>query len=349
MTAQVVALLVASAGTIPFILREYSLARHESVLGAVRLNLVASFGVGVLVATVSAIAVPKMSLILLLLAAAVTLERVSEARIGISIADGRVITPSLAVAIRAAFLIAFFSLTIGFELLAPLAAYSCGRLVAACFSTIPLISVRLPKATHAEKLRNLIPRLWPFALNNSMITLRSLDTTLVTAIAGATTGGLYAAASKVLAPLTIAAGAVASALMPRVATMAYGHARRMAMMILFGAVASSLVTVPVSLLFAGPMIELVLGERYLGAAGALTWILISVPAIVAGPLLGTILQGMRRERYISFNALFHVPIALIAVSIAAASGGATAAGATFAICSVLRVSTLLFALPRPRK
>lgn len=339
---QATLLAVFSLGITPFILREYSRGNMANVCAALRLNITSSAIAGSLAAIVPLIFLrdPLFVCSVISLAIAIALDKNIESQLGISIARGSKVIPSLSVLIRA--LVSFLSfLLFSFLGVDPILSFCVGRLLGSICGLIQvLMTTRRPYSADQVGQFQVIGVLWPLAMSNSIASLRSLDTVIVSGVSGLSTAGLYSAASKSLAPVTIVAGALSSVLMPRSTIMSSANARALIWRISKWALGLTLLLVPMTF-FSSPALEFVFGADYTNAAGAFSWILVSLPAASVAPMIATILQAQGLDRYVVVNSAVFTPLALMAAGAGAIAFGATGAGASFAVLTWLRSVGLL--------
>ncbi|SDT34083.1 hypothetical protein SAMN04489834_3491 [Microterricola viridarii] len=222
---------IASLGITTLILCEYSRENYAAVRAALKLSISSSVVGGVLAATLPLLVIgdhPMKTLTAVLLAFVVSVDKNVEAQVGISIACGISRTPGTSILLRAVAALAIFLGLVPTDT-NPVLAFSIGKAAAAMIGLVHFLDVTfVPQTGSRVSQIELMRVLWPLAANNSLAALRSLDTVIVTAVSGATAAGLYAAASKSLAPFGFAASALSAVLMPTSAVMSGPEARRRA-------------------------------------------------------------------------------------------------------------------------
>lgn len=162
-----------------------------------------------------------------------------------------------------------------------------------------------------------------------------LDVTVVLAIAGAVEAGLFAVATKLTAPLSIAATAVVAVLLPELSSSSSRALPRPGRK---GIVALVMTLLGLALVFltASYWVPLIFGEEYRGAVWPVRFYVLNVVVILGTRALVTMLQAWNDERAASFLVAAQVATALIGIAV-----GAHFAGAFGASIAVLATNVLL--------
>lgn len=162
--------------------------------------------------------------------------------------------------------------------------------------------------------------------------MQRVDTTVVTLLAGAFEGGLFAVPSRLLAPLTLLPSAFAASLLPHLSAAsskreALGQVFRWGSAILVALASAVLIIWPA----ADVLIETTIGPDYLAAIPALGWYLVAalITAVVI-PIIVT-LQALHDERAGARVALETAIVSLCGVALGAQFEGARLAALGYAV------------------
>ena len=281
-------------------------------------------------------------LIYIPLCVALAVERNADVRLGVALADGdaRINTVNL-VGRRTLSLVMFFVFFNVFDF-EPVLAFGLAATVAAIISTAGAhrytkqnVAVTSVTATARETLS----AAWPFYVNSFATQLRNLDSTLVTAVTGATQGGLYSAAARLTGPLRILPTSLAAVLLPS-ASRVKGRAGRRSGLIMTAKVVAGMALFYGVLAVLVPLgLPLVLGQAYGEAVTAVQIVLGGLVFAAAASLLSSSLQGWGDARYVGLLAAVTSITCLGVVSLGAAWAGATGAAwglaASFAVQAIL--------------
>jgi O-antigen/teichoic acid export membrane protein len=104
------------------------------------------------------------------------------------------------------------------------------------------------------------------SVSNSIGSLRALDIVVVGFVAGPLVTGLYSAASRIVAPATVVAGAASSVLMPGSAVMSAPAARKLIRRILAIALIAGISIIPLALV-SEAMMGIIFGHDYASGGG----------------------------------------------------------------------------------
>jgi len=330
---------VLALGLPVFALRSAVLKQTEATGFALMLNLatsaiaaIAGFIVAIFWTTVTPI-------IIALLAASAAIEKNAEVRIGLGAEFGKakLVTGVLTVRGVLALVLVVIGRALGFS---ALYAYTIGRFIVFGASALALaywvrgwpMVLRKPNDGSLEVLSGL-------ATQSGISALRALDVTLVGAVAGAIGAGLYSGVQKFVTPVmflmnslrVVALGPIARGDAKRAVKTANGTVAVVAIAtILLGIVA----------IWARPLVVLILGESFAGAANAFRWMLTSMPAFGACYLLVTILQDKGFASWTAWSTAINVAMTLAGIAFGGLLGGATGAMAAWAITAWIWFTSL---------
>jgi O-antigen/teichoic acid export membrane protein len=337
----------ADLGLSPLIVRSTAKGSWEVVGRAVTLGgrvsivlfLVGSLAIWLLTATIQG----EELLYLLPLAAWSAAEKNTDLRLSVAIGEGRNQTVSRSLAIRrlsALFLFLGFS-TAG---MAAIPALTVGLTIS---SGLGLLHARRQQdltawGDHsALEATSLLRQARPFWINSTAVQSRNLEVQIVSAATSSADAGLYAACARLIAPVQLFAGTLAQTSLRHysIRNEKQSFMQRNSLNL----VGMSLVAVTCATLAsaASPVIDLVLGAPYAGAAPVLRWMCLGTAALAASSLIASALQANHREHVVATIALFAAVVNLVAIGGAAALGGLAAAAAAGAFTSVLQTLVLV--------
>ncbi len=165
-----------------------------------------------------------------------------------------------------------------------------------------------------------------------------LDVTIVWAVSNSHEAGLFAVATKLTAPLSVAATAVVAVLLPYLASSTSRTLPRTGRKGVIALIAF-LVGLTVVFVTANIWVPLVFGNQYLGAVWPVRFYVLNVSLILVTRALLTVLQAWNDERMGAFLVLGQVCLALVGLAIGGMLGNAIGASvavlATNAILAVL--------------
>ncbi|THG30775.1 lipopolysaccharide biosynthesis protein [Naasia lichenicola] len=272
------------------------------------------------------------SLALALLAISVAVEKNVETALAVPIADDIGVMPATSIVLRrASALVAFLALQVtGLD---GLTSYAVSALIGNLVGQIQ-IQIWLSKHVRASNdirfshLVSVAQKGAPFLLSNVAGQARTLDTVFLGLFSTSFQAGLYAAATRLTAPLMLVPGTLTTILMPHAAKSSSAAARTTARNIILAYLAC-LLPLGIVGIFAEPLIVLVLTDRFAGAALPFTVALLSVPFVALSPALGAILQGQGHERLVAINGV--VSACVLLVALVAGSIGLGATGVALAV------------------
>lgn len=171
--------------------------------------------------------------------------------------------------------------------------------------------------------------------------LMLVDVSLVLAAAGSYEAGLYAAATRIVAPLNVVATSVTAVILPHASSETRRRFRLslspklgLAVMLMAGGLALVLVTAPY-------WVPVVLGEIYAEAVWVVRLCLLNVVAVLISRTLVAVIQGWNNEKFAALALVSQVVLALLLVALLAGSGGALAAAAGILAANTLLVIVLI--------
>lgn len=188
------------------------------------------------------------------------------------------------------------------------------------------------------KFREILRQSWPYWLNSLGTQARNFDTLLVSAVAGPSQAGFYAATSRVTGPLRILSTSMAAVLLP--ASAAKNPAQITSLLRLVGVMALCCTFLYGGLILIVPQaINFFLGESYRGAILPLQIVLGGLVFAAVASLLNSILQGLGLQLFVAKSAVFTTALCLVLVIFgglsAAAVGAAIGLSVSFITQSVV--------------
>ncbi|WP_435526865.1 lipopolysaccharide biosynthesis protein [Microbacterium aurantiacum] len=274
-----------------------------------------------------------------LIAIGAVMDKATETRLSIFIADRKALIPALALISRRA--VSFFAV------LTLLSTDVQGRLewFAGCFAlgaATGLLTTVMPLrvATVRHMDRRLLRELAPFAIANATAQGRSLDIPIVTLLAGPASGGIYSAAYRLAGPILLVATSVSSVILPESARGSREGARKGLVVLLACTAVAGLASAICGMLCA-PIVVWVLGAEYADAAEVLVFMLPAIVMVGATSVLGSVLQGRGRASFVSKNGLVFLLVYLCLLLVGVWMWGAIGAGVALLVSYVFKVSAML--------
>jgi O-antigen/teichoic acid export membrane protein len=333
--------LVAGMNTPTFVTREIALGEFANAITSIRLNAIV-MAVAMMLALASSLILTDKPLLLLAVAGnavAVWSERVTENRLAVAYGEKRIKPPVTTLVIRSLVPLALY-LSLAMLGLEALIAFAVARVVAGLVSQLlGAFMISLPRVNVSTPARVLLRAQAPLATSVSMGALRTLDSVLVIAVAGAAVSGIYSAVSRVVSPFGMVAVAAAPVLVPRAAHATSVRVSRILDGLLLAGLALSAMTV-VLLPIRESLVVFVLGPEFAGGGAVLLFVLLRVGPYAAAPLLATALQAKGFDHLTALNDIATSVLALVTVAVGAILGGATGAAAGFAVVSLLGMVAL---------
>lgn len=280
-------------------------------------------------------------LLLLPLSVWAACERHSETWLSVPLADGdaRINTQNLLIRRTATALLYVGAVFAGIH---AAVAFSAAMALTALISLIVIrkvVSGRLTPPLAPLTVREIVRISWPFWVNSLGTQARNLDTLLVSALAGPSQAGLYAATSRATGPLRILSTSMAAVLLPASAGKERKQLRKLFKLVwamtavcglLYGAL---MVLVPA-------VVQLFLGEDYRGAVLPLQIVLAGLVFAALSSLFNSILQGAGLQYYVAKTSVITTSACLILVSIGSLFQGAIGAAMALSISFVFQSAIL---------
>lgn len=341
---------VADLGTPPFLAKSYAEQRWAEVRGSLRLNRLTTAALAVLAGLVVSVeaALLGTSVVLGLLAVSVALEKNSDTALSVPVAQGRSGVVAINLTVRRVLVLVVFVAT----LLATrdgLLAYVLASLAGAVGGQVH-VSLQIRRSVPAEgatmPLAQVARRSFPYAVGNITAQARSLDSTIIGAVAGTVQTGLYAAASRLTSPFALVPGALAATALPHSTRLDRPGAQRFVLRLLLLHAGMIACLLPVAM-FAAPIMELLFGHDYLGAAPSLAVLAIGVPIIGLSSVLGSVAQGQHLERMVAVNGTLFAGVTLAALWVGALLGSSLGAALGLVVSYAVKCVALLAVLYRP--
>jgi O-antigen/teichoic acid export membrane protein len=236
-------------------------------------------------------------------------------------------------------------LIVGADLEAPALVFglSAGALVATVvgYALLPpdARGIALPTWTAS---RQLLRDGLPFGTVGLVTNLQRIDISLVRAAAGAPAAGLYAAASRLIQPLTAVITSTYLALFPRLSSLRESgrHGREGWRATRVTVVATIVAVVPIALL-AKPLVRLVLGDPYAGSVPALRLLLVAVVLVAVNQPLMALVQAGGRAGAAAVAVFTGTALGLLALFLGAWTHGATGAASGVVVMQVVIAALLV--------
>lgn len=339
--------IVCSVGIPSYLGRARALERRGDVSTGLLLNIITS-AVGAAVAAavlISGVVPLSLGAVLLLLVVGTALDKNVDASMTVAIADGERIAPAVSVLLRrvATAAVFFGALLAGLDgILAYCVGMAAGPLIGQVHANIVLARAGVPIG-HGTKWTRVLRDALPFAVNDIAIQSRTLDVAVTAVGAGATSAGLYSAASKLVSPFELVSSTLASVVLPRATKMTHGQARRTTLL-LSAAAASLFVPVVVIAAFAELLIVFVLGAQYAGAAAPFAVLLFALPFVALASPCSSLLQGRGRQRFIAVLSAVFAVVTIVCIAIGAVAAGAVGAAVAVLVTSTAKTIVLLWRL-----
>jgi len=330
----------AALGIPLFALRAAARGYNAAVGFALFINLIST---GVIASAGVVLAIMHCSLAAILvipLAIAVALEKNQEVRIGLGVEFGKSRIINTMIVTRGVILVLGI---LGSGILAydPLTAYVGSRFIG---STIAAIFMY--RATNMWPMQRHPPHdgtmhsFGGFALGDVFASISSLDVWLVGIVSTPLNVGLYGAVNRLGAPISLFTGSLRTVIMGSATRSSDQQIWRGVRVAFF---LSLVLIIPAGILaiFSPWLTIVILGSGYTGAAGALAGILLSVPAMMASPMIGTFLQASGYAGKIARNTGIWNVALLVLIAVGAFLWGATGAAAGTAITTWGKYFSLL--------
>jgi O-antigen/teichoic acid export membrane protein len=332
---------LAGMNTPTFVTREIALGEFARAVASIRLNAVV-MAVAIVLALASSVLLVAQPLLLLAVAGnafGIWSERVTDNRLGVAYGEKRIRSPVVTLIVRSLVpLVLYLGLVVlGVQ---ALIAFAVARVVGGLASQfLGLLLIRLPSPVLATSTRDVLRAQAPLATSQTMNAIRTLDSVIVIALAGAAVSGIYSAVSRVVSPFNTLAVSAAPVVVPRAALASSARVIRMLDCLLLVGMAASAITL-VLIPFTESVVVFVFGPKFAGGGPVLLWVLLRVGPVAATPLILTALQAKGFDRLAALNSTATSVLTLAAVAVGAIIGGATGAAAGFAVVSLFGMIAL---------
>lgn len=326
--------IICDLGVSSYTPRARALGDRRAVSTALQLN-VATAVAGAMIATAATVFGPlgvELGSVLALIVVGFALDKNIDAAVGIPIADGERLFPAVSVLLRRGTTAAVFfaALAVGVDpVLAYCLATAAGPVTGQVHMRLRLRALGFGRSRWSlSEMRAVVRDSSFFAINDVGNQSRSLDVAIVGVVSSSASAGLFAAASKLLAPFALVAATLATVVLPRAARAQAATIRRGGITLGLASLVMLIAAAPVAYL-AEPIITFVLGQDYASASPALAVLVLGLPFTAVASPLDALLQGSGRARFVAMNALVFAVLLLAGVLT-----GSTVAGATGAAIGV---------------
>jgi O-antigen/teichoic acid export membrane protein len=272
----------------------------------------------------------------ILLCISFLVEKNTEVRQAIHLANGESVRPSITVVLPTVLsLLGIVLWFAGLRVSSVVVTYSLSRLIGATSAYALTFPLPLPR----ERGLGLMPVLrsvWPISVTGVLSNLQFLDVSMVGAIANPVASALYSSASKIVQPASVATASFSEVLMPRVSVMSRREGVRSAKRILalgLALVCICALCVPFSTL----IIRLLYGQKYSSAGAVLAIFLLGLPFMVCSTLLDVMMQGQGLERACALIAGIYTFLLLLGVVLGSYWDSAIGAALAVGVASALQV------------
>lgn len=267
-------------------------------------------------------------------------ERHADIWLSVPLADGdaRINTQNLLMRRIVAILLYIGAVSAGLN---PAFAFSVSMALTAAASMIvvrKIVRNRITAPFRTVGYREIIKDSWPYWLNSLGTQARNLDTLVVSAVAGASQAGFYAATSRATGPLRILSSSLAAVMLPASAS----KNRRTADLIRIVAVMAAFCCILYGgLVLVVPMaVTLFLGSAYQGAVFSLQIVLAGLVFAAIASLFTSILQGFGHQLFVAKVSVINTVVCLFAVGVGGATAGAVGAAWALSISFGAQAATL---------
>ncbi|MDQ0094665.1 O-antigen/teichoic acid export membrane protein [Paeniglutamicibacter psychrophenolicus] len=347
---------IADLGVSTFIVKERALNPGSSLL-PYALGLVSLSGAGVMILSAVALLFANQVtndseyLQLLPLAVWCAAEKNTEAWLGIPLADGRARVNAVNQVFRRTMALVLFIVLVALDSFPALFAFAISYAVAA-IGALCLAWYQSAKNAGVnfgfEAFRTVLVSSRSYWANSIGAQLRNLDAIVVTSIGGPSVGGFYGAASRLTGPLGMVSSALATVLMPAVASRQFGritHTLRMLWISIAG----------FAVLYTGlawtlpPLVPTLLGSEYVEAEWPVRIALMGLIFASAASLMSAVLQGWNRQRIVAAVSITCTILCLALCAIGAIVAGAVGASWGLAASFGIQVSILGYFVGRTQR
>lgn len=243
------------------------------------------------------------------------------------------------------------ALVLGFDLVGLCVGFFAGTVVGVLGHAWALrrLHLNLHRGWRAE-LRPLITASWFVGASAiALIAVSKVDTVLLQVLRDSREVGLYAATYRLLDTTLFFVFALSSGIFPAIS--ASGQSRDASRGVSSGVAAAAFIYAPfaaVCLVDAGPVLRLVFGSQFVGAAPALAWLALAALPYAIAYLGNGALQALDLSRWLLITALGAVVLNVSANLLLIPRFGATGAGAATTLAYVAEAIAVLVVLRRSR-
>lgn len=327
--------------------------KSPSILKALTLyrNIGMALGlVLVMAATLLAGAISVIWWLFIPLALAGWLERQSDVRLNIALADGDVWKNSITLVFRR--MLAFALLVAAMETsVDPVLAFGLGSLTAALLSLI--ISHKLValegehKQPSTRESRELLRSSRHFWINSMGVQMRNLDVLLVGVVSTPVVAGFYGSIARSLSPLLLVASSMANVLLPMATKMDRKEGRSL---VVPTASLMSIITITYSSMavFADDLVILAFGSKFLPAVDGFRVVFIGLIFASLSSIQTALLQASGKEKVVGRVSLIASVLSLAGIAIGVSLGAVMGAAIGLAFSYVAQ-SCMLFLASRSTK
>jgi len=241
--------------------------------------------------------------------------------------------------------LAFTVVLISTGFMAPLLLAPVMGLSGVLIAIVSFVSLRPDRAALADGARpSAVLGIWKgsFYLGIASVAPSALllDVTIVIAFAGAADAGVFALATKLTAPLSIAASAVVAVMLPVLASSSNRKLRGPKGREWLG-VAAILLGLGIVFVTARWWVPLLFGEEYAGAVWPARLYVLNVSIVLATRALVTTLQAWDDDRFASALVAGQVAVALVGLAFGAHFGGAVGASVSVLTTNIVLTCFLI--------
>lgn len=271
------------------------------------------------------------------------LERQSDVRLTIALADGDVWKNSVNLVVRRGSAILMLLFVINFQLDA-VPAFALASVSAALLSWVlsrKLVALaETPERITRSSARKVLRDSGAYWANSMGAQVRNLDVLLVTLMGNAVAAGQYGAVSRSIGPLRMVSASLSTVLLPAVIRSKGKQKRTLAwaILVIIASIAGMYVLL---IVFSGKIVEVLLGPAYMPAATAFRLVVVGLIFASIISVLTPILQGQGFQVIVGRASLFFSVVSLAGVGIGTWLGGVTGAGAGLAITYALHSVVLI--------
>lgn len=271
------------------------------------------------------------------------LERQSDVRLTVALADGDVWKNSVNLVVRRSSAILILLLGINFQLDA-VPAFALASVLAALLSwTLSrklVVLAEAPEKVTRSSFRKVLRDSSAYWANSVGAQIRNLDVLLVTLMGNAVAAGQYGAVSRSIGPLRMVTASLSTVLLPAVIRTKGKQKRTLAWAIAI--ILTSITGIYIVLMvFSGKIVEAVLGPAYAPATSAFRLVVVGLIFASIISVLTPILQAHGFQAIVGRASLCFSVVSLAGVGIGTWFGGVTGAGAGLAITYALHSVVLI--------